>query len=280
MRTRLVDYLNHAIGLEVFNWIIPTPTIIGAIAYTFVAVVFIKRCKSIGLEKRSALYIIFIGGITALIGARFFYVILNLKGFMLQPLDILSVNSGTGSWGVYIGSAIGTIFYLGFKREPILPYLDVLGSSIAIGTFVGRWSCFMAGCCFGKVSDVVWAVRYPNGSLAYAKHVKEGLISYSSPLSLPVHPSQIYLSLNALFLFIFLSYFWKTNRYKVGLSFGVYWLVYSISRFFIEFYRDAPRSRLLSELNTPQIMCVFIIILSILFIALLYRRNIGRLITG
>ena len=62
-----------------------------------------------------------------------------------------------------------------------------------IGVMMLRVACFLNGCCFGNVSDLPWALSFPEGSAAFAYQAHLGWIN---PLlnvqSLPVQPLQLY----------------------------------------------------------------------------------------
>jgi phosphatidylglycerol:prolipoprotein diacylglycerol transferase len=60
-----------------------------------------------------------------------------------------------------------------------------------------RLGCFLNGCCFGRVSNVPWAVAFPKGSWAYYYHRVHGWIPSTAEASLPVHPLQLYFLLAA-----------------------------------------------------------------------------------
>jgi phosphatidylglycerol:prolipoprotein diacylglycerol transferase len=51
--------------------------------------------------------------------------------------------------------------------------------------------CFLAGCCFGKVTDTCLGVRFPWGSQAHRFQICEGMVSlFQGPL--PVYPTQLF----------------------------------------------------------------------------------------
>ena len=37
---------------------------------------------------------------------------------------------------------------------------SMMDRSIALGYMVGRLGCLMAGCCFGRETDVAWAITF------------------------------------------------------------------------------------------------------------------------
>jgi phosphatidylglycerol:prolipoprotein diacylglycerol transferase len=95
---------------------------------------------------------------------------------------------------------------------------------------VGRIGCFMAGCCYGKETQVPWAVTFTNPlSLA--------------PLHIPLHPTQIYHSLAGFFTFILLLVCGRRLSGS-GQLFGLFLAAYGALRFVIEFYRGDFRGHL------------------------------------
>ena len=74
-------------------------------------------------------------------------------------------------------------------RLPAWQIADMGAPSIALGEAIGRWGCFAAGCCYGKPTDGPLAVTFTDPFAHDA---------VGTPLGVPLHPTQIYLSLNAL----------------------------------------------------------------------------------
>lgn len=282
MRPRIVEYFDRALGLHVFGWIIPTPQVIYAIAFVVVVWMFARRCQAAGLEKGIALDSCITGGIAAMVMSRLVYVVFYMGNLPAGLKSLLSAG-GTASWGVYGGALVGAYLYLRAKKQPVLKYLDILATVLPLGTFIGRWSCFMHGCDYGTITNVPWGVRYPAGSLAHAAHVNDFLIDPTSQLSLTVHPNQIYLSLNALVIFVLITWIWKHFRNRPGLTLGFYGLAYGCSRFLLEFFRDVPGTRLIPALNPPQVASTIVaassllLIMGILFSASTSRDRAGNL---
>jgi phosphatidylglycerol:prolipoprotein diacylglycerol transferase len=274
MRSRIIDYLNGVTHSNIFQLLIPLPELVYIIAFLIVALIYHFRSQRLGLNRSLTFWSLMVGGISAFLGAKLFYVLLHIEGYLLLPSHILAPG-GTFSWGAYIGLCLGLYLFLRLKHQPVLPYLDVLGSCLGIGPFIGRWSCYLNGDDYGKVTDLFWAVKYPVGSIPFAAHANDGLIPYSSQLSASVHPNQLYLSLNGLLLFFLMSWIWKKfNKYQ-GLTFGLFFLFYGVSRFYLEFFRDEAGTSLLPVLNFPQIMSLTIVTMSTAYLLYLYG-NIFR----
>lgn len=83
--------------------------------------------------------------------------------------------------GLLAALACAALVTLAFK-QPLGASLDVAVIGLASAVSVGRFGCFLAGCCFGKPTELPW-----------------GLVFSASPLvpeafhGLPLHPTQLYL---------------------------------------------------------------------------------------
>lgn len=255
MRPLIIQRLNNIFHTDMFTWLIPHGSVIYAIAFVTVLIIFVYRSSKFGLSRSYAFW----SGIWAiafgLIGARIYWLLQHMETVGESPSLILT--GGTGSWGGYIGGTIGFLLSLIWYRAPILRYMDVAGSTFGLGVFIARWSCFLEGCCYGAVSSIPWAVRFPKGSLPYNAHITEGFITPEAQVSLPVHPVQMYASLNGLILFILANWYWKRLRYRPGITFCLFWLSYCIARFGLEFLRGDKIRGFTGSLSTPQILCLF-----------------------
>ena len=222
----------------------------------------VRRTRQSGLSAYHVLGASIYGLIGGIAGARIFYLFEYIDHTIENPHVIFHATGGTTSWGAYIGGSAAFLGYLYFNRLSILSYLDLLASCLGLGPFLGRWSCFLSGCCHGTTSDLPWAVRYPIDTTAYLLHIKKDLIAVGAELSQSVHPVQIYLSISALLVFIATSIFWKRYRNVPGMTFLFYWLIYCLLRFIGEFFREDPNRYFNSLLNVGQIVCLVIIALA------------------
>jgi phosphatidylglycerol:prolipoprotein diacylglycerol transferase len=120
------------------------------------------------LITNAALYSL-IGGV---VGARIFYVLHHLSDFKADPLDVFKIWHGGLELlgGVVLAVAI-IIFYLIYHKLPIRKYLDILAIGLMLALTFGRIGCFLNGCCFGKPTELPWAVRFPYNSFAYLSQI-------------------------------------------------------------------------------------------------------------
>jgi phosphatidylglycerol:prolipoprotein diacylglycerol transferase len=189
-------------------------------------------------------------------------VVVEYKYFWAYPLEIFKFwKGGLVFYGGLILGVLVSLWYLKRHDMPVWKTADLLAPSIAIGQSIGRWGCLFAGCCYGKETDAVFGITFTNPrSLA--------------PLEISLHPTQVYLSLNALFIFIFLMILSK-NKVFDGQVLWSYGILYSIGRFLIEYFRGDDRGFPVEQLlSTSQFVGVFIFLLSSFMLLVLYRKNL------
>lgn len=69
---------------------------------------------------------------------------------------------------------------------------DAVVPALCAALAVARFGCFLNGCCFGTVTALPWAVRFPPMSPAFEWHFHSRWITDQATTSLPVHPLQLY----------------------------------------------------------------------------------------
>lgn len=106
--------------------------------------------------------------IAGVVGARFFYVVHHHQQFQNNWLAVFAVWQGGLELlgGVFVAGAVVAILIF-YQRLPAGQYLDILAIGVMVGLGFGRIGCFLNGCCWGKPSQLPWAVRFPYGSFAY-----------------------------------------------------------------------------------------------------------------
>jgi len=134
----------------------------------------------------------------------------------------------------------------------ILPIADVLIPSLAVGQFFGRMGCLAAGCCWGKVTDAAWHLKYPVGTMVFSQHWKAGLLAQDAQHSIAVHPTQLYDSLCGLLLFCILIYVRHHKRFH-GQVFIWWMFLYPLFRSTVEIFRgdNVERGFLIELVSEP-----------------------------
>lgn len=163
------------------------------------------------------------GVIGGLVGAKLLWTIEHLGE---EPFAGMLFSRGGMSWfGGLLGGVATGLFVLRRQRTPILAVLAAATPALAIGHAIGRVGCFMVGDDYGRVSDLPWAVAFPQGL---------------PPTDDPVHPTQLYEALALLPIAWMLT---RLRRRGVGdaVVLGVYLISVGALRFAIEFLRINER---------------------------------------
>lgn len=162
--------------------------------------------------------------LSAVVGARFLYVLINFDAFRNNPLEIFKIwNGGLVFFGGFITAVGACLILLKLKKLPIAKTADIIAPGIALGHSIGRFGCLFAGCCYGKTCDLPFAIKFTN---------PDGL----APLNVYLHPTQIYMVISNFLLFLVLMWLQKRKKFH-GMVFLVYIMLYSAFRSGIEFFR-------------------------------------------
>ena len=181
-----------------------------------------------------AFWVFFIG----LIGARLFYCIQYWGDQVKTVWDVVQYwKGGIVYYGGILGGSLAFLVYRHFRPFPLRPYLDALAPAIMVGTLFGRLGCFLNGCCYGDQCDLPWAVSFPKYSPPWDYQHIHKLIPADAVRSLPVHPTQLYSSLDALVILILLTAFYPLRR-RDGEVMGLLMVTYPLTRFLIEYLRN------------------------------------------
>jgi phosphatidylglycerol:prolipoprotein diacylglycerol transferase len=173
-----------------------------------------------------------------MIGARLFYCI-EYWGQEIKSLwDVVQYwKGGIVFYGGIVGGTVSFLVYRRLRPFPLRPYMDVLAPAVAVGTMFGRLGCFLNGCCYGDTSQLPWAVSFPALSPPWWHHRALGMIPRDALHSLPVHPTQIYSSIDGLVLLLLLSAYFPLRR-RDGEVMALLAVAYPVTRFLIEFLRN------------------------------------------
>jgi phosphatidylglycerol:prolipoprotein diacylglycerol transferase len=116
--------------------------------------------------------------------------------------SLLALQQGGLSAGAGIAAAgVFTALHMSRMGIPTLAWLDAAAPALALGVALEHLGALLAGSGFGAYApDAAWAIRFPEGSPAFALHRRElaQLLGSAATSSLPVHPTQIIGAVSAL----------------------------------------------------------------------------------
>ncbi len=123
-----------------------------------------------------------------------------------------------------------------------LAYFDMLIPSVALAQGFGRIGCFLAGCCYGKETDMPWGIVFHESKYA--------------PNGIRLLPTQL-ISSGLDFLLFFVLVWYAKRKKGDGQIGGLYLILYSIGRFILEFYRGDLIRGNVGALSTSQFISIF-----------------------
>lgn len=165
---------------------------------------------------------------SAILGAKLLLVLVEWRRYLARPADLVEVlRSGGVFYGGLIAATAVAIWYMRRHDLPAWRIADMGAPSIALGEAIGRWGCFAAGCCYGKESHGPLAVTFTD---PFANE------AVGTPLNVPLHPTQIYLSASAFLIFLILQWAYRRKTFD-GEVFWLYVLLYAITRGILETWR-------------------------------------------
>jgi phosphatidylglycerol:prolipoprotein diacylglycerol transferase len=223
---------------------------------------FQKRAPRLGLDATEASNFIILLFLSGILGARFYYVILNWQAeFSSKPFDeVFRIDKGGQVfYGGFLGALLFLFWWCRWKKRSFADLADALVPPLAMGQALGRVGCFMNGCCFGSPCDHFWAVPPPAGVVG----------SW-------VHPVQLYEVIGLLDIFVALLVIEKLKRFP-GYTACSYVILYSILRFVVEFFRGDISRPLPGHLTIAQGLSIAMLICAwILTVKLARRQWAGR----
>jgi len=160
------------------------------------------------------------------LGGRLGYVLFyNPTYFLAHPASIPAVWEGGMSFhGGLAGATLGIWLFARREKVPMLSVADLCAAVVPLGIFFGRLANFIKPELWGRVSDVDWAMVFPE------------------PLAgpFPRHPSQLYEAASeGVLLFILLQMALRMGALKrPGLATGIFGLGYGVARIGCEFFRE------------------------------------------
>jgi len=182
-----------------------------------------RRARHDGFPSEQGVYdYVFCVLFSGFLGARILYVIQNWDGYVREPWRVLAFwEGGLVFYGGLITSFAAVWLFARRRGDNVLRIFDFLLPHVALVHAFGRLGCFLNGCCYGKFSELPWAVQFPE-----TPH--------------PVHPTQLYEAGFNFLLFLFLTRRYQ-GKHGSGEIMALYFMFYAAARFVIEFWRaDNP----------------------------------------
>ena len=222
---------------------------------------FLRRRRGpLGLTLREVYTLSLFVVIGVLAGGRLIEVAFDEWPFYRQNPGLIPAYwlGGMATHGLMLGAAASVVaFALAYKKS----FLALADELVIPGAFlmgIGRIGNFIDGLIVGSVTDVWWAVKFPDA---------EGFR----------HPVVLYDGAKNLLLMLFLLRVSKTNP-TPGATAARFVFWYAFLRIFIDLFRDYPTHRL--ALGTGQTLNILMALLGVVLLIRSRLRRLGRLRGG
>ena len=215
-----------------------------------------------GQDPDRLLNLIVVTVLSALAGARLYYVLFNWEYYAAQAYKVFAIwEGGLAIHGGLIGGAIATILYCRSARLSVPVTTDILVPGVTIGQAIGRWGNFFNQEAFGVPTDLPWKLYIdPYHRPPYLKSFEY------------FHPTFLYESLWNLLVFCILWFgLRKRLEAKAGALTMCYLGLYSLGRFFVEGLRID--SLMLGDLRAAQVVSLILVAASAIGLIWIVRKR-------
>ena len=190
-----------------------------------------------------------------LFGGRFIEVVFYEWPFYREHIYLIPAFwlGGMATHGLVFGGLLGIWLFCRIYHRHFLTITDTLAIPAAFILGVGRIGNFIDGQIVGSVTNVWWAVKFPD-----AEGYRHPVVLYDAVKNLLIIPV-----------------LWYTSRKKpaTGVLTGIFLFLYAFLRIFVDFYREYPTS--LMGLATGQFLNIVMSMLGLVLIIVPLRRR-GR----
>lgn len=206
---RIGDYPVHSYGL-----MLAVAVVVGLLTAEWAA-------RQRGINPDFVLDLTLVLVIAGIVGSRLAYVAIEWPLFANDLWSIIRIWDGGLSYYGALAAGLPFVFLLSRRHNVRFGKVaDPVALGLAAGYPFARIGCFLNGCCYGKPTDLPWAVTFPYDVVAR-------------------HPTQLYSMVIGILIFVMLWYTGKHQKFPGQLAL-LYLFLYGIYRFAIDFLRVSP----------------------------------------
>ena len=200
--------------------------------------------------------------IIGILGARFYYCLVNFSYYTAHPFEIFYIRQGGLSVHGMIIVGICGLWWLSKKyKMSFLQLIDSFLCGTALAQSIGRWGNFFNSEAFGAPTNLPWKLFIP------ISHRPTEFMNYEF-----FHPTFLYESILDILIFVLLLVLFKRLSKTPGLIACIYLILYSFLRILVESCRvDSVLN--IAGIPIAQIMSLAIIIFASVFVIILIRKK-------
>ncbi len=230
-----------------------------------------------GQDPDSYMTFALIGIVTALLGARIYYVAFTWDYYGKHPLEILNFRGGgLALYGSVIAGVLTLIVYAKARKMKVSLMLDTASTGMVLGQIIGRWGNFFNREAFGEYTDNLFAMRLPLDAVRpdeVTDLMKEHEYVADGVTYIQVHPTYLYESLwNVGVLTVLLLVTLKGKKKFDGEIFLWYLLLYSAGRFWVEGLRTDQLRFAGTAIAVSQLLAAVLVVTAGSLLLILRKR--------
>lgn len=226
-----------------------------SLAILISAIALYRESSRAGINPDHILEVVIVASAAGLIGSRILFVVLNWEYFSTRLQDIFFARfEGLSFYGAFFGGALALLLWSRIRKANFLKIADLTAPYLAMGYAFGRIGCFLNGCCYGKATELPWALPAA---------MSDNLLR---------HPVQLYAAFGALLIFLILKLL-RPLRPFIGFNLIALFGLYGALRFSTEFFRD--EAVVFAGLTTAQLFSAVLFILSLIMMIVVFLAGRG-----
>jgi phosphatidylglycerol---prolipoprotein diacylglyceryl transferase len=226
----------HPTLLRIGSFELSTYGVLVAAAYV-TAILWLKaRRHELGLSEDAFWDLVYwlFGG--ALLGGKLGYVIVEHDVTLLWR----DVRYGFVFYGGFLGAVLAGWYISRREKLSFVKLSDYFGVALPLGHAIGRLGCLMAGCCYGRHTDLPWGVAMDGDPSRHPTQIYEAILNALIALAV----AKVALPRT------------RDGRWKPGSAFLLYIALYAVARFTVEIFRGDDRGAFWFGLSPSQFVAV------------------------
>lgn len=221
------------------SWNIPTAVLFISLLSAFILFYIFNRTKKYTqFDPKTALDLTMTLMTSGFIGARLLHVVYENPEYYFHNNWQRIFYFWQGGFVFYGGFALALVcgfVFVRIKKLDFWTWADFMTVPMSLAYGLGRISCLLAGCCYGKACEWPWAI-----TLNWDQH------------RILRHPTQLYALIWELSVWLLLLQIERKkidHKWKPGMLFSVWIVLHGAGRLIMEYFRDDFRGQIFLSLT-------------------------------
>ena len=230
--------------------VVPTYGVSLAVSAIVALLLCVRTARLLALDSDKVWSVALVVVFTTVVVSRAAVILYNWPRYGARALGLSALSAETSGPGI-IGAVFAIAAAVVYARRsglPILRTADAFAPSLALATSIVSVGCLEAGCNYGTPSRLPWAIIFRNRAAMPG-----------TPLGVPLHPTQLYISMVQFTLFaglLALIY----HVHNDGEVIGAWLFLAGLSNFLLSFLLGDPGPALAGVLPVTQIVAAAMVL--------------------